>query len=119
MFHVKRDGWRAEMPQADRDQTQQTPTPWKVFITPDGLRLVGIGAENGEGICDAGFGIWSWDHPDGIANANLIVRAVNSHAQMFAALKALAEEGPNAKWQNAPVELLRAAQAAIAQAEAP
>jgi hypothetical protein len=65
-----------------------TPTPWKVFTTPDGLKLVGIGSEDGGGICDAGFGVWSWKDAEGIANANLIVRAVNSHANMLAALHA-------------------------------
>lgn len=99
----------------ERDQTQQTPTPWKVFTTPDGLKLVGIGGEDGEGICDAGFGIWSWKHPDGIANANLIVRAVNSHATMLDALKG-AEEWLSG-WASAEPYLTKI-RAAIAEAEA-
>lgn len=68
-------------------ETAHTPTPWKVFTTPDGLKLVGIGSDDGGGICDAGFGVWSWKDAEGIANAELIVRAVNCHADMLAALK--------------------------------
>ena len=57
-----------------------TPTPWRVFTTTDGLKLVGIGSLEGEGILDRGFGVWAWNDPEGIANANLVVEAVNSHA---------------------------------------
>lgn len=65
-----------------------TPTPWKVFTTPDGRKIVGIGAEDGGGILDAGFGVWRWKDDEGMANAELVVRAVNSHDELLAALKA-------------------------------
>lgn len=72
--------------------TEHTPTPWKVFTSPDGLKLVGIGSVEGEGICDAGFGVWRWNDAEGVQNADLIVRAVNSHADMLAALKSVRQE---------------------------
>jgi hypothetical protein len=66
-----------------------TPTPWRVFINTDGTRLVGIGAQDAEGILDAGFGVWAWDEPAGIANAELVVEAVNSHASLKARIEEL------------------------------
>lgn len=60
--------------------------PWRVFTTEDGLKLVGIGKEDGEGVLDAGFGVWAWDDPQGVANAKLVVRAVNAHDKLVAAL---------------------------------
>jgi len=71
--------------------TEHTPTPWKVFTTPDGRKLVGIGAENGEGILDCGFGVWAWDDPAGIANANLVVKAVNAWYDVEALRARIAE----------------------------
>lgn len=61
--------------------------PWRVFKSTDGRKLIGIGDEDGGGILDAGFGVWSWNHAEGIANAELAVRAVNSHDDILAALK--------------------------------
>ena len=55
---------------------KSTPTPWKVFTTPDGTKVVGIGELTGEGVADAGFGIWR-DGAEAMANAALIVKAVN------------------------------------------
>lgn len=69
-----------------------TKTPWRVFTTQDGRKLVGIGSQEGEGILDCGFGVWAWDDAEGIANANLVVAAVNSHA----ALQARAEQAERA-----------------------
>lgn len=67
--------------------TAYTPTPWRVFATTDGRKLVGIGAQDGGGILDAGFGVWAWNDAEGIANAELVVRAVNAHDEMLAALR--------------------------------
>lgn len=67
--------------------SEHTKTPWKVFTTTDGRKLVGIGAENGEGILDCGFGVWAWNDAEGIANANLVVKAVNSHDALMTALE--------------------------------
>lgn len=64
-----------------------TATPWRVFKSKDGTKLVGIGGKDGMGILDAGFGVWAWDDPEGIANAELVVRAVNSHEKLVNALK--------------------------------
>ncbi len=63
--------------------TGYTPTPWRVFTNPDGTKLVGIGARDGQGILDCGFGVWAWNYPEGIANANLVVEAVNNHADLL------------------------------------
>lgn len=65
-----------------------TPTPWRVFKSRDGTKLVGIGGKDGVGILDAGFGVWAWDDPEGIANAEMVVRAVNSHDALVKALEA-------------------------------
>ena len=46
-----------------------TPTPWRVFTTPDGRKLVGIGGTEGQGVLDAGFGVWSWQDAEGVAYA--------------------------------------------------
>ena len=59
--------------------SEHSKTPWRVFTTRDGTKLVGIGTQEGEGILDCGFGVWSWNDPEGIANANMVVKAVNSH----------------------------------------
>ncbi len=66
-----------------------TATPWKVFTTPDGFKLVGIGSQEGEGILDCGFGVWAWDDAEGVANANLVVKAVNAHDALVNALEEL------------------------------
>jgi hypothetical protein len=66
-----------------------TATPWRVFTTPDGRKLVGIGSQEGEGILDCGFGVWAWDDAEGIANANLVVDAVNNYAALKARIEAL------------------------------
>jgi hypothetical protein len=68
-----------------------TQTPWRVFTNKDGTKLVGIGSQEGEGILDCGFGVWSWNDPEGIANANLVVKAVNSHEALVKALEGIAE----------------------------
>ena len=61
--------------------------PWKVFTTPDGLRLVGIGAEDGGGILDCGYGVWAGNDAEGIANAEMVVKAVNNHEALVKALE--------------------------------
>jgi hypothetical protein len=72
--------------------TAHTPTPWRVFTAPDGRKLVGIGGMDGQGVLDAGFGVWSWMDADGVANAELVVRAVNAHERYEAALRAIADD---------------------------
>ena len=64
-----------------------TETPWRVFTTPDGRKIVGVGDKDGQGILDRGFGVWAWNDAEGIANAELVVRAVNSHDDLVTALK--------------------------------
>jgi hypothetical protein len=68
---------------------EHTPTPWRVFKTTDGRKLVGVGAQDGQGILDAGYGVWAWDDAEGIANAELVVKAVNNHEALVAALRGL------------------------------
>lgn len=65
-------------------EVKHTELPWKVFLTKNGMRLVGIGDAEGQGICDAGFGIWSWNDPEGIANAEYIVTACNNYPALLA-----------------------------------
>ena len=77
---------------------KHTPTPWRVFTSKDG-RYLGVGEETGDGILANGYGMWR-DGDEAIANAALIVRAVNSHAELVAAL-----EGFNLK-----PEMIQAAQ---------
>jgi hypothetical protein len=92
--------------------TSHTPTPWRVYKNPDGTKLVGIGGKDGQGILDSGFGVWAWDDPEGIANAEMVVRAVNAHDALVNAMKEAADE----------IEQLRAkllvAEKKIAQREA-
>ena len=78
-------GW----PEITAEKPEHTPLPWRVFKTPDGLRLVGVGADDGEGILDAGFGVWAWDDAAGIANAELVVRSVNAFPDLMKALEAI------------------------------
>lgn len=72
--------------------TTHTPTPWRLFTNKDGTKLVGIGDKDGQGILDAGFGVWSWNDPEGIANAKLVVEAVNSHEALKADIARLSGE---------------------------
>lgn len=91
------------------------------------MKIVGIGTPDGEGICDAGFGLWRWNDADGIANANLIVRAVNSYDDMLAALKEcvnrcrydgdLHDDHGDETRRDASWEAMRMAEAAIAKAD--
>jgi hypothetical protein len=67
--------------------SEHSPLPWRVFTHPSGTKLVGVGGKDGQGILDAGFGVWAWDDPQGMANAALIVRAVNAHAQLVETLE--------------------------------
>ena len=68
---------------------KNTPTPWRVFKTTSGLKLVGVGGQDGQGILDAGYGVWAWDDPEGIANAEMVVTAVNNHEALVEALHGL------------------------------
>ena len=69
---------------------EHTPTPWRVFTNDDGTKLVGIGSREGQGILDCGFGVWAWNDAEGIANAELVVKAVNNHDALVAHLRRLA-----------------------------
>jgi len=60
-------------------RAKATNRPWRVFKTTDGRKYIGVGAESGDGILDAGFGVWSWNDAEGIANAELIVALVNAY----------------------------------------
>ena len=66
--------------------TEASKRPWRVFTNSSGTKVVGIGQDDCTGICDAGFGLWRWDDAEGIANANLIIRAVNNFDEMKLAL---------------------------------
>lgn len=57
------------------DKATYTKGPWKVFTTKSGTKLVGIGELNGDGIADAGFGVWRGGDAEAIANARLIAAA--------------------------------------------
>ena len=85
-----------------------TETPWRVFTTPDGRKIVGVGDKDGQGILDRGFGVWAWNDAEGIANAELVVRAVNSHDDLVAALKdAITEHNNDGKisdWTYAKIQ---------------
>lgn len=63
---------------------RHTPGPWRVFTTPQGNRIIGIGEQTGEGITDCGFGLWRGGDAEALANARLIAAA----PQMLEALKA-------------------------------
>jgi hypothetical protein len=69
-----------------------TPTPWRVFTTTDGRKLVGIGADDGQGILDCGFGVWAWNDAEGIANADLVVKAVNNHDALVRCLEGIRDQ---------------------------
>lgn len=85
-------------------QLSHTPTPWRVFTTSDGLKLLGVGDSEGGGILDSGFGVWSWMHAEGIANAELVVRAVNNHGALLKALETAIRVADEARieWDRAP-----------------
>lgn len=72
---------------------EHTELPWRVFRTKD-LVYIGVGDGNAEGILDAGFGLWK-SGPERDANAEFIVNAVNSHADLVAALRTIASLGGN------------------------
>jgi hypothetical protein len=71
--------------------SEHTPMPWRVYKNTDGTKLVGIGDADGIGILDAGFGVWAWNDPEGIANAEKVVRAVNAHDDLVRAVDELLE----------------------------
>jgi hypothetical protein len=62
-----------------------TPGPWRVFMSPSGHKVVGIGEGTGDGIADCGFGIWRHGRPEHLANAHLIAAAPD----LYAAIEAL------------------------------
>ena len=65
---------------------KHTPTPWKVYTTTDGGKVIGIGeALTGEGVTDPRGGLWG-DPDEAKANAAFIVLAVNSHTELKEAL---------------------------------
>jgi hypothetical protein len=55
-------------------ETKWTPGPWRVFTTPDGRDMIGIGEATGEGVVDCGFGVWR-SGDEKLANAHLIAAA--------------------------------------------
>jgi hypothetical protein len=91
---------------------EHTKLPWRVFLNKDGTRLVGVGDKDGQGILDAGFGVWAWDDPEGIANAELVVKCVNAYpdlVRMLAKLRSIVEDeiheyGPSDKLDRELVE---------------
>lgn len=87
-----------------------TPTPWRVFTATNGL-YIGVGEPNGEGILDAGFGVWR-EGPEAIANAAFIVKAVNAHDELVAALQALISNLPYQKHRDIALAALAKAGAA-------
>jgi hypothetical protein len=66
---------------------EHTKLPWRVFTNPSGTKIVGVGGQDGEGILDAGFGVWAWNDPGGIANANFVVKACNAFPDLVKALE--------------------------------
>jgi hypothetical protein len=64
-----------------------TPTPWKVFRVKNGVYL-GIGDAEGQGIMDAGFGLWESGAVRD-ANAEFAVTAVNAYAAHRALIETL------------------------------
>ena len=93
-----------------------TPGPWKVFLSPNGQRVIGVGDRNAGGITDQGDvstndqGVWR-SGPEKIANAYLIAAAPD----MLAALEAI----DLARHTDAPADWQRAtdlSDAAIAKA---
>jgi hypothetical protein len=68
---------------------EHTKLPWRVFTNPSGTKLVGVGGQDGEGILDAGFGVWAWNDPEGIANANFVVKACNAFPDLVKALESI------------------------------
>lgn len=115
----------------DATTTKHTPTPWKVITTPRKTKHSpkGLAIQAANGLIFADFHEGHGATGDE-ANANFIVRAVNSHAELLAALKcmdALVEacEDPEyrSRWFYSPVKELneapRNAKAAIAKAEGP
>lgn len=75
--------------QALRAEKAHTATPWKIFRTKTGV-YIGVGDKDGQGILDAGFGVWS-DGAEREANASFAVLAVNCHDELVAALEDCAE----------------------------
>jgi hypothetical protein len=95
---------------------KHTPGPWRVFLTKDGRRVIGIGELTGEGIADCGFGVWRGGSAEAIANAYLIAAA----PELLAALKAAQAIRPG-NWDDDDdpdqAAAWRAVDAAIAKAE--
>jgi hypothetical protein len=98
---------------ADTEQVKHTPGPWKVFMTTDGRKFLGIGEVNGNGITDSGFGIWNWDEPEALANVHLMAAAPD----MLAALKQTLAVVENIAASDEHYEIASAGRAAIAKAE--
>ena len=67
---------------------EATAGPWRVFTSADGLRLVGVGDKDGNGVLDSGFGVWAWTDI-GIHNADTVVATRNALPDFIAAVRAL------------------------------
>jgi hypothetical protein len=101
-----------------------SPLPWSVGVANSGDQIddgaPGIESADGWTVCD----VWPSACPDcdslrfAIANAEFIVRAVNSHADLLAALKAIVA-ADEVKSLDRIVAAIPAARAAIAKAEGP
>jgi len=55
--------------------SEHTPGPWRVFTSPRGTKIIGIGTLDGDGITDCGFGVWRGGSDEAMANARLIAAA--------------------------------------------
>lgn len=96
--------------------TAHTPIPWS--ISADGQRII---SADGESVIADVHGAACADQ-EGAANARMIVRAVNSHAELLAALREIADhsvDGPRDEWAEAVgySVVKDIARAAIARAE--
>lgn len=99
---------------------KHTPGPWRLFMTTDGRKLIGIGESTGEGIADHGFGTWR-SGEEQLANARLIAAAPDLLEALKTCLSTyvdLANSGDAGFWDPEKEAHVQAARAAIAKAEA-
>lgn len=106
------------------NESKHTPLPWRILDNHPKRSCLYIQAEQSELMIDQVATLYGPDSTDGMteANAALIVRAVNSHADLVAALEAIVAEidGPDRPYSTdsyLPTQFVDQARAALAKAK--
>jgi hypothetical protein len=102
---------------------RHTPGPWKVYLAKTGFHVIGIGASDGMGITDGGFGVWGGGDAESLANATLIAASPELLSALVECVDALTADTigtvdmDDPAWYRQVANAVATARAALAKAQ--